>query len=173
MPLTLHVKWLSICDKYVVFLLTFSHIAHIYPLVCLGLDIHCLTSCRIKVFIDRSGELLRISNRQLFKNVLNKILSSIKYTSDNQPQITYKGPEWYPSMTSYLLIQPKNRHCMGTLQVTDALGSLVGLPDVSIMSTVYTTTFPFSMTWSCSGETCMDTGSPATTHNHTSWSIDQ
>jgi len=39
MPLTLCVKWLSICAMYAVFLLTFSHIIHICPLVCLGLVI--------------------------------------------------------------------------------------------------------------------------------------
>ena len=48
-----------------------------------------------------------------------------------------------------------------TLQVRVALVSVVGLPDLSIMSTVYVTTLPFSMTWSCSGEMSMDTGAPA------------
>ena len=40
MPLTLHVKWLPICDKYVVFYcIFFLFIVHICPLVCLGLAI--------------------------------------------------------------------------------------------------------------------------------------
>jgi len=30
----------------------FSHIVHICPLVCIGLAIHCLTSGRIKMFIN-------------------------------------------------------------------------------------------------------------------------
>jgi len=81
-----------------------------------------------------------------------------KYTQINTNKSTQSemGPVWR---------NPIQCHTECTLQVTAALVSVVGLPDLSIMSTVYTTTLPFSMTWSCSGETSMDTGAPGRQQN--------
>ena len=63
MPLTLHVKWLPICDKYVVFLLHFfllfwwSYCTYCCVSVLLSVQVQLLslTLCRIKVFIISAG----------------------------------------------------------------------------------------------------------------------
>jgi len=54
------------------------------------------------------------------------------------------------------------------LQVTEALDSVVALPDLSIISTVYITTFPFSITLLSSGETCIVIGGPVCSRQYNS-----